>query len=431
MPDDVKISEMSEAASLDNSAQFPCVQSMNGTLTTLKAPLSQIGTKINEGMTFSNLQTTSKNIVGAINEAAQAGGVEYATELPISPTDPTDTKSYIDTKTTLVKSASGSLIHITDGGDNIPMKSLESEIVAVQDLHGYDKPWVGGAGKNKLNISVENAQVRSTDGTWSGDVYTYRGVTFTFAKDNGGNVISITANGAPTGGNAILKIDVSLDGVNYIINGCSGGSTTTYEMQLCKNDGSAVFSIFSGEQTITSERTTDIKQIQIIIRRGYTASNLTFYPMIRLASETDATFEPYSNICPITGFDSGVVTVTDNDQITNTHTFVFGQTVYGGHFDNKGNLVVTHSFIASYNGETINEPWISSMDNYVPNTLPSIGAQVVYPLTNPITLAIASQAIPTISGENNIFSNCGDTAIEYFTSSADGLAALIEVLSNS
>ena len=53
MPDDVKISEMSEAASLDNSAQFPYVQSMNGNLTTLKAPLSQIGTKINEGMTFS------------------------------------------------------------------------------------------------------------------------------------------------------------------------------------------------------------------------------------------------------------------------------------------------------------------------------------------------------------------------------------------
>lgn len=338
MPDDVKISEMSEAASLDNSAQFPYVQSMNGNLTTLKAPMSQIGTKINEGMTFSNLQTTSKTIVGAINEAAQGGGIEYATELPISPTDPTNTKLYIDTKTTLVKSASGDLITISDGGDNIPMKSLASEIVAVESGSGTKSPT-----------------------------------------------------------------------------------------------------------------------------------------------------NPYT----ISGFSSGVITVTDNDQITNTYTFTFGQTVYGGHFDNKGNLVVTHSIvdlgdlsytygrtgifyavlsdkenskdnkglcscypIASENATNIttaqtilnsdlmaclskntSSPYIYIRnDSYTDADLfktAMTGQKLVYELATPITLSITSQAIPTLSGVNNIFSNCGDLDIEYFTSSADGLAALIEVLSNS
>ena len=63
-----------------------------------------------------------------------------------------------------------------------------------------------------------------------------------------------------------------------------------------------------------------------------------------------------------------------------TYAIAFGQTVYGGVLDvTNGKLTVTHANIASYNGESINEPWLSSMDTYVPNTTPTTGAQVVYP----------------------------------------------------
>ena len=482
MPDDVKISEMSEAASLDNSAQFPYVQSMNGNLTTLKAPLSQIGTKINEGMTFSNLQTTSKNIVGAINEAAQGGGVEYATELPISSTDPTNTKAYIDTKTTLVKSASGSLIHITDGGDNIPMKSLESEIVAVESgsgeksptnpytISGFDNAVITRLGKNLIPMTVASVKSINTLGTWSGNAYTYNNVVFTLQTDTDGNITGIVANGTASATSSFnIANNYTLQKGSYILNGCpSGGGTETARLQV--NSGTLNIDTGSGANfTLTEVYNSCVCFIRI--GSGYNPNGMVFKPMVRVASDTDDTFA--ISKC-------------------NTYTFTFGQTVYGGYFDNKGNLVVTHSTVdlgsltwgfnadighqyfsttgitniktPSSQGVVVNgicsdyplAPYSYVYGNtqdkvigvsttgrtaiYDTDTLSMTAEQFktamsgvifVYELATPITLAITSQDIPTLSGENNIFSNCGDTDIEYFTSSADGLAALIEVLSNS
>lgn len=57
--------------------------------------------------------------------------------------------------------------------------------------------------------------------------------------------------------------------------------------------------------------------------------------------------------------------------------------------------------------------------------------KLVYKLATPTSLTLSGVTPKTISGVNNIYNDCGATDIEYFTSSADGLAALIEVLSNS
>ena len=79
-----------------------------------------------------------------------------------------------------------------------------------------------------------------------------------------------------------------------------------------------------------------------------------------------------------------------------------------------GELVVTHDYIASYNGETINEPWISSMDVYVAGATPTTGAQVVYPLTTPVTYQLTPTEVRSLLGTNNIFANCGPiTELKY------------------
>ena len=98
-----------------------------------------------------------------------------------------------------------------------------------------------------------------------------------------------------------------------------------------------------------------------------------------------------------------------------TVTIAFGQTVYGGVLDvTRGKLTVTHANIASYNGESINEPWLSSMDVYVPNTAPTIGAQVVYPLTTPFDIDLTPVQIRALVGANNVFSDTnGDTEVKY------------------
>jgi hypothetical protein len=97
----------------------------------------------------------------------------------------------------------------------------------------------------------------------------------------------------------------------------------------------------------------------------------------------------------------------------NTYPITFGQTVYGGEYDARtGVLTITHGFIASYNGETINEPWISSMDEYVEGGTPTSGAQVVYPLSTPQTIQLQPCPIDTLEGVNNIWADTGDTTAQ-------------------
>ena len=98
-------------------------------------------------------------------------------------------------------------------------------------------------------------------------------------------------------------------------------------------------------------------------------------------------------------------------------TIQLGQTVYGGELDvTSGVLTVTHTSIASYNGESINEPWISSMDVYQSGATPTTGAQVVYPLTTPQTIQLTPTQVRSIVGQNNIFTDCGSiTEAQYFS----------------
>ena len=75
---------------------------------------------------------------------------------------------------------------------------------------------------------------------------------------------------------------------------------------------------------------------------GNTLNNAKFSPMLRASTETDATFAPYSNICPISGWTNETITVADdlqNPTVTHTTTIPFtdgqGQSVevFGGSVD--------------------------------------------------------------------------------------------------
>ena len=176
------------------------------------------------------------------------------------------------------------------------VKSLVADIEPIQSLNGYDKPWSGGAGKNKLPYPY--TQTTRTE----------NGVTFT---DNGDGTVKV--NGTATA-NTVFYLAPSAEGAlgflptgSYIVNGCpSGGGTSTYEIQMRING--TWFDVGSAETQINYVNGgggADTCRIRVL--SGQTVNNLVFKPMIRLASETDATYEPYSNICPISGYDSVVV----------------------------------------------------------------------------------------------------------------------------
>ena len=116
---------------------------------------------------------------------------------------------------------------------------------------------------------------------------TISGVTFTVAEDG-----TITANGTATAVAIFAISTYTLAEGTYILNGCpSGGSNTTYYIDW-RNDSGGQLTDKGNGSTQTSEGQTG-KSCRIVIYNGQTVNNLVFNPMIRLASDTDATYEPY------------------------------------------------------------------------------------------------------------------------------------------
>ena len=115
-----------------------------------------------------------------------------------------------------------------------------------------------------------------------------------------------------------------------------------------------------------------------------------------------------------TQIEHGTTATTYEPYNATTANIPFGQTVANGVLDiTTGKLRVTSGYIASYNGETINEPWVSSIDEYVPNTSPSTGAQVVYPLVTPYDIQLDSITLQALLNENSIWCDTGDTEVKF------------------
>jgi hypothetical protein len=180
----------------------------------------------------------------------------------------------------------------------------------IQDLHGYSKPWVGGAGKNILPLTVDYVKAQNTQaGSWSGNVYTRRTTTFTLLTDDDNNVIGVRVQrpaAATTNDSLYLfsGIPSFLDAnTNYILSGCpSGGTDSGYCLQYNHwTEGESYIPQDTGSG-VTFHKITDSTTQKLRIKITMTdAIDLIFYPMIRLATETDATFAPYTNHASISG----------------------------------------------------------------------------------------------------------------------------------
>lgn len=194
--------------------------------------------------------------------------------------------------------ASGSIASFPDGAEGVPVKELTADIEPIQDLHGQPFPYPDGGYKNKL-APTEYAATTSN------------GITFTPHEDD-----TISVSGTATG-LAVFDIAMTqaLANGSYILNGCpSGGGGSTFGLYVNSlTDTSLSNTIIdhgygSGVFTISDS---GIYRPRIIVRSGYAISGtLTFKPMIRLSTEADETFAPYSNICPITGYTGAEIPVT-------------------------------------------------------------------------------------------------------------------------
>ena len=182
-------------------------------------------------------------------------------------------------------------------------KDVSEKIEPVQDLHGYDHPWAGGAGKNLLPMTVDGIKAVNTSGTWTGNSYELGGVTFTILTDDAGNVTGIKGHGTSSIDWVIFMLDsFTLKQGDYIMNGITTGGGSTYRLSL--STSGTEYNIYDNPTNFSIAADATNSQMRFIVRTaGQTLNNVVVYPMIRLSTETDPTFEPYENNCPISGWD--------------------------------------------------------------------------------------------------------------------------------
>lgn len=323
------------------------------------------------------------------------------------------------------------------------IEELEVAITSIQDLHGYNKPWPAGGGKNLLPLTLNTLKQLNTQFPWVNNEYTRAGITFKAITDHNQNVTAIIANGTATA-NTYLRITPVQFSIpaNTIINGCpKGGSVETYCIRILEDDDTTVIGTETGNG-FAFETTYPSIIAWLKVGIGATVNNVIFRPMLRLASETDPTFAPYSNICPIIGHDFAKITLSDDNRIVNDISITFPKTIYGGSVDltqglltiDKARVIMNTSQMgnAEMSPGWNNVPWYQSAfpeSGFIPDAKTSISlnirsdslsntvffvssldlggvtetqlkamaldVEIVYPLANPIIIPISFETLYT------------------------------------
>lgn len=161
--------------------------------------------------------------------------------------------------------------------DLINFQLEESSTATDYEPYGYKIPVVK-SGKNLLQNTATSQ--------------TISGVTFTVNSDG-----SVTCNGTASS-NVIFRTVQTPDfpdNEDMLFTGCPvGGSLSTYQLQYSNNRDKAFQDMGNGIVLQKIDYNTyPNTYVQIRIIEGYTCNNLTFYPMIRLSSVDNDTYEPY------------------------------------------------------------------------------------------------------------------------------------------
>lgn len=357
------------------------------------------------------------------------------------------------------KGASGSIITITDGAENTPLKSAVVNIEPAQDLHGYDYPWPAGGGVNILPEPNLAGTVNGVTIAQDGNKYTLTGTASAYSQKVESGTITLAAG-------------------TYTLSAYDQG--TGVYAQLRSTDGQTTYANTAGgvSNTFTLAAETVVKTRLII-----NANTVTGGRVVKLQLEkgnTATAFAPYSNICPISGWSQVDVWVKPiyDTSLTPTATIPLGRTVYGGTPDVvRGKLAITHAGVkmgdktwfydstytrmytslydskiegtrsqtllcsafatydsggtigsvpnnSIYNGGTNRNVYIKT-DLYTdPTAFKTAFANdiIVYPLETPIEVDLTPHTIKTLKGTNNIWADAGEMSIEYYPAAASIVA---------
>ena len=264
---------------------------------------------------------------------------------------------------------------------------------------------------------------------------TQNGITFT---DNGDGTISV--NGTATENTSFSCSTARIDGKcvlpngNYIVNGCpSDGSASSYRMIISRmSNGSPTpyGSDLGSGLTLTLDGddygVNDVRlRVAIFVASGTTVNNLTFRPMIRCASISDNTYQPYSKTNRELTIDNAEQQTEVNDIVNvygakNINSYPYAYTtreINGIAFTDNGDGTVIANGTATADAQfNFHERLITSSSNlilsngdYIISGCPSGGATTKYYINanmtkngNPTVLGtdIGNGATITLNGDD-------------------------------
>lgn len=363
----------------------------------------------------------------------------------------------------LVDTASGSIASFTPDITIPDLLGVSVAVEPVQDLHGYDSPWPAGGGVNKL--SSDNMS-RFTQAAY--------GVQYTVQADGGitaaGTVTAITWN--------FSQFYTTLDAF-----GLSVGETLALS---CFGDDVNFAIHFYADSTMLSgidkagtpvgviPEGTNRLRVLVYCKASSPPTvgeviNKTIYPQLETASTPSTVWHPYSNECPISGWDAVSIwnKPTHDTTLPPTVEIQLGQTVYGGTLDVvNGTLTVDRGYVDATNKEWVKDSsgnrYTTAFDKnaehgasrnpvlcnigiykssgsavgsafigtngrfyYYPpadiNTLKLFTdwlqenpIQICYPLATPIVIQLDPVTISAIAGQaNNVWADTGNVSVEF------------------
>lgn len=340
---------------------------------------------------------------------------------------------------------------------------LNVELSPSQDFNGYTKAWAGGCGKNIACLSSDT-------------LVEARHAIIDYTDCNN---IEVSVDG--TYASAKYRIACSI-GVNVALS-FKGYCTANYKrVQISANDGwgsptYGSFVLTGTEETKSLTFTTTGEYIYLVFYPGTanTPGSMVIKDFMIEYSSSATIFEPYSNVCSITGhstvkiFRNGENPVDDSMEITVN----FGQTIYQGiylHTENR--IKITHVLFEkavsdmnnseSYPGwkncgigdlvepdtqKVFNNAMVSVGSAYAYNTVgnndvlflpqnkyngltqtewqelnPDLTIQFLIELAEPFYINLVDPAtpIPTLVGTNIVYSDSGPVEVAYHKSTPDG-----------
>lgn len=472
--DRIPISEMSELIQMNNDDLVVTVQTVNGVKTTFKAPLTLLGSHLLKVMQFaSDLETTTKTIIGAINElAGGTGGASSLGELTdVTITSPSTGQVLTYDATTnkwvngagaeiaLTSELISTLVTLADGADDFPLKKWKTTITPIQasgtpsptnplPISGRTQIVATHTGKNLLGGSklLANAQAYLTGGTtdttnktfaFASTASTTDGLSFTSgikfkertrytfimtASKSSGNGFNMriyytdgtntNISGTGTAKNTVVVTSSNNKTVDKVTKYNSSGTTTLYYEECGVFEGVvslADFEAYAGESKTISLGTTVVGG-ELDILTGQGKKTIGLIEYDETSGWTENTTGIYYISVSALGITTDIISCNIFEKIAR------------GYSSALGNLQCN----LNTNGTAINfkNEAITSLADWL-TFVAANHIQIEYPLATEETFTATGEDFSTSDGDNGFYTDCGESDIVYVTKSTEQVVEIV------